>query len=306
VYADGRVAASEVVGAADLSEPLPARPTTRYRIGSVSKLLTATAALRLAADRRLNLDAPLRTVLAGVPADKAEITIRQLAGHLSGLPHYTATNYVNTTRYRNVSDTVAGYLSLPLLTAPGTKYAYSSYGYNVLGAVIQQSAAKEFRQVVSDQVLTPLNMAHTAAEVDPQGTDAARLYARGDGDALVAASPSDLSDRWPSGGYVSTAEDLVRFGVGVMSGSFLPTELRRVLTEPQRIDGKPTKVGFGWRIAIDPDGRQYIHHGGDSVGGRAFLLVYPSDGVAVALLTNVSFAAIGEREAQAVAKAFLK
>ena len=79
----------------------------------------------------------------------------------------------------------------------------------------------------------------------------------------------------------------------------------RVTRGQRTMDGKETGVGFGWRIGHDESGRLYLHHGGDTVGGRAFVLVYPEHRVAVALLTNLTFARIGEAEARRVAEPYL-
>ena len=115
----------------------------------------------------------------------------------------------------------------------------------------------------------------------------------------------DLSDRWPSGGILSTAEELTQFAVGVFGKSYLSDSVRALLLTTQHtVSGTATNVGLGWRIARDSLGREYLHHGGASMGGRAFLLVYPREGVAVALLANTE-ANFGEAEALAFARLVL-
>lgn len=88
--------------------------------------------------------------------------------------------------------------------------------------------------------------------------------------------------------------------------TYLKMEEREVMFVSQHgADGKPTAVGLGWRIAKDSRGRRYVHHGGDAVGGRAFVLLYPEQRVAVALLTNLTFAPLGEKEALRLAEPYL-
>ena len=111
--------------------------------------------------------------------------------------------------------------------------------------------------------------------------------------------------RWGAGGFLSTAADLARFGSSLLTDRFLSAETRRLLFTSQKTsDGKETRVGLGWRIAKDSTGKTYFHHGGDSIGGRAFLLIYPDSKVVVCILANLTFARIGETEALRFAKLF--
>jgi CubicO group peptidase (beta-lactamase class C family) len=306
VSVDGGTVASVAIGWADVESRDPATTATRYRIGSISKLLTATTALRLQQAGAFDLDSPIGRYLRGLPADKAPVTSRQLAGHLGGFRHYGADDYVNTTAYTNVADSLPRLLGMPLLGPPGAAYAYSSNGYNVFGAVLQGAAGKEFRQLVTDEVLAPLGMSSTRAEPSAQLQGRARLYSRGAQNAVVPSTTSDITDRWPSGGFISTADDIARFGTGVLRPSFLNAESQARAFQPQQtIDGKPTGVGIGWRIANDSNGRLFVHHGGDAIGGRAFLLVYPGQSLAVALATNIGNAGFNERDALEIAAFFL-
>lgn len=142
--------------------------------------------------------------------------------------------------------------------------------------------------------------------VEPAAAQASRLarfYGRDDDGAVVDGVRMDLSDRIPSGGYLSTAQDLARFAVGTLR---LPQRAQALLfTSQQAGDGSATGVGLAWRIATDAAGRRYVHHGGDSVGGRAFLLIYPDERLAVVLLANLSFAGFGEKQARAIAEPVL-
>jgi hypothetical protein len=193
----------------------------RLQLGEmlVSKGLISEEQLKQALERappgmrtQFDLDAPIGRYLKGLPDDKGNITARQILGHLAGFRHYGSDDYINTQKFANVDESLARLLAMPLLSAPGVKYAYSSYGFNVLGAVLQAAAGKEFREVIADEVTRPLLMTHTLAEVLPPPTGRTQLYGRGTQNELTVAPASDVSDRWPSGGFLSTAEDLVRLG----------------------------------------------------------------------------------------------
>ena len=301
-----KVAASVALGWADVAAKRPVAADTQFRIGSVSKLLTAATALRLVQAGVFDLDAPMIRYLPPIPEDKAAITARQVLGHLAGFRHYGRDDFVSTVAHTNVDDVLPRLLAMPLLGAPGSKYSYSSYGFNVLGSALQGATKREFRQLVSEQVTGPLGLTNTVPETSVTLGSRAKLYSKSN-DTLVESSASDVTDRWPSGGFLSTAEDLVRFGVGFIRPAFLKPDIREAAFTSQRgEDGKETNVGLAWRIGRDEMGRRYMHHGGDSIGGRAFLLVYPDQGVAVAIVSNVGQAAFGEKEAIAAAQMFLR
>jgi serine beta-lactamase-like protein LACTB len=205
-----------------------------------------------------------------------------------------------------VSASLAVFLKDTLLTPPGARYFYSSYGFNLLGAVLEAAAGQPFAQLLRREVTEPLGLRQIALEPSGQLTARqAQPYSRDSAGTYRPSPVVDLSDRWPSGGLVATAEDLARFGLGLFGSDYLPDSVRALFLTSQRTDsGKVTQVGLGWRIAQDSLGRQYLHHGGSSMGGRAFLLVYPKEGVAVALLANTE-ASFGEAEALAFARLVL-
>ncbi len=305
VMANGKLAVNEGHGMADVEGRRAVSPSTLFRIGSVSKMLTIIAAARLVDQKRLDLDAPIGRYLPALSPALAPITARQLAGHLGGIRHYGLGEYNNRTRYDRVGASLSHFINQPPIAPAGARYIYTSNGYNLLGTVLEAASGKEFRRLVEDEVLRPLGMKDTRAELDAGGAGQARLYQR-DTSGVRAADSLDVTDRWPSGGYLSTAADLARFATGIMNSRYLSDATRAQLFTSQRTsDGKETGVGLGWRIGIDSAGRRFVHHGGLSNGGRAFVLLYPDHGLAVALLTNSTPARFNTAEAQAVAATFL-
>jgi CubicO group peptidase (beta-lactamase class C family) len=305
VLAGGRTVVRDGFGLADTASGHTVDATTLFRIGSVSKLLTVAAAARLVDQGRLDLDAPIGRYLPGLSPALARVTSRQLAGHLAGIRHYGAGEYANRRRFDRVDASLAHFLDDAPSAAPGERYMYSSYSFNLLGAVLQAASGKEFRRLVADEVLGPLRLGHTRPETEPGGPGQARLYQR-DTSGLRAADSLDVTDRWPSGGYLSTGEDLVRFAAGMLEEGYLSDATRTMLFTSQRTTaGRETGVGLAWRIGTDSLGRRFLHHGGLSNGGRAFLLLYPAEKVAVALLTNSTPARFADAEARAIAEPFL-
>ena len=213
VMIDGRVVWSEGFGYANLECQTPASPQTQYRIGSVTKLFTATAAARLFEDGQLDLDAPVQKYVPQFPEKDSPITIRQLAGHLGGVRHYRGNEFFNTTRYPNLTEALKRFKDDPLLHEPGSKYAYSSFGYVLLGAALEGASQKSFTEILQEKVFAPLGMRATAADF-PENIILNRsgFYSRSRDNTIQNGPATDISDRLPAGGYLSSAEDLARFG----------------------------------------------------------------------------------------------
>ena len=298
---------SEGFGIADLEHNVPASPRTRFRIGSVSKLITSAALARELEQGLIDLDAPVQQYVPTFPKKEQDITIRQLAGHLSGIRQYSRDEFINRQSYTGVLASLKVFQDSPLLFPPGTKYSYSSYGYDLLGAAIEGAAKQDFLIYVQNQVFAPLQMKETVVDsvqaIVPNRTG---FYLRNSSGELVNAPYMDISDRLPAGGFLSTSEDLVRFGSAMLVDGFLKAETRTLLfTSQKTADGKETGVGLGWRIAKDAQGRRILHHGGESMGGRAFLLIYPEQKIVVAMLANLTFARFAEKEASKFAELFM-
>ncbi|HEY2975796.1 MAG TPA: serine hydrolase [Pyrinomonadaceae bacterium] len=308
VAVDGKTVWSEGFGFADLDKKVLASPKTRFRIGSLSKLLTAAALARAYEKGLIDLDAPVQRYVPTFPKKEQEITIRQLAGHLSGIRQYSRDEYINRRSYSTVLKSLNVFQDSPLLFPPGTKYGYSSYGYDLLGAAIEGATKQNFLSYVQQQVFRPLKMKSTIADsAQKEVPNRTRFYSRDSTGQIVAAPETDLSDRLPAGGFLSTVEDLARFGSALLKDGFLKSETRNLMFTSQRTaDGKETGVGLAWRISKDEKGRRILHHGGDSVGARAFMLIYPEQKIVVVMLSNLTFARFAEQDASKFAERFMR
>ena len=296
----------EGFGFANVESRTPATPQAQFRIGSVSKLITAAVLMRLVELGTVDLDAPISRYLPELPPHLRGLTLRQLAGHTAGIRHYLGNEFLSNTPFSNLGDAVARFADDSLIAPPGTRYAYSSYGYNLLGAVLEKVSNESFPELARRLVLSPLGMGLTT--VDLKG---APIPGRAQTYAISPTGPApvpedDLSGRWPSGGFLSSTEDLARLGRSMLAPGLLnPTSLSAMVTPQRLASGQVTPVGIGWRVSIDSAGRQYFHHGGTSNGGTAFLLVYPRERLVLAMASN-AFAQLGERPALAIAAVFLR
>lgn len=299
---------SEGFGYANVTHRIPVTSSTRFRIGSVTKLLTATAAARLAQDGRLDLDAPIQRYVPSFPDKGRTITIRQLLGHLSGIRHYGRGEFLNTHPYQSVREALTVFQNDSLLFAPGTNYRYTSYGYVLASAAIEKAAGKDFLTFLREDLTDPLSLTSISPDYnDTSDVSQAIPYSLDSLGNFVLSPYNDNSIRWAAGGFLSTADDLVRFGGALLTDRFLNADMRKNLfTSQTTSNDKQTGVGLGWRIAKDSLGIPYFHHGGESIGGRAILLINPDSKVVVAILANLTFARFGEKQALELARMFTK
>lgn len=309
VRQNGNIIWSETFGKANFDKNLPVKTDTKFRIGSLSKLLTAAALMRLYEKNLIDLDAPVQKYILSFPQKKFPITLRQLAGHTAGIRHYEMKDFMNFggAEFKNTADGLRIFQDDPLKFEPGTEYFYSSYGYNLLGAAIEAAAKKDFASVVEDEVLKPLQMKNTAGDLDDAAIkNRAEFYARGADGKFTKAEKIENRHRLPSGGYLSTAEDLTKFGAAFLSEGYLKRKTLEAVFTPQKLkDGTKTEVGIGWRIKEKPDGTRIFHHGGAIAGGRAFILLDEKSKTVVVLLANL-MTDFGEAEAEQIAEFFTK
>lgn len=305
VGVNGKIVFSEAFGYANIESGVSATPETRFRIASVSKALTGTAAALLAERGELKLDAPISTYLPDYPGQAQVATARQLAGHLSGLRHYEGSEVGSTHYYPTLQSALQIFAEDDLLFAPGTRMSYTTYGYTLLGAVMEASTGRDFRTLMREDVFEPLGMRHTMADDQRRViSNRSGLYEYGEKGTIVNAPLTDHSYKIPGGGFLSTAEDLVRFGSALLRPGILKREtLERLFAYSRSSDGTEYGYGMGWMLQSD-NGRRFYGHGGKQPGGRSYLLIYPDSGLVLAILANVSGAPIGRTDAQLIAEPF--
>ena len=287
VSVKGAIVLSKGFGYSDITNSKPVTTSTQFRVGSVSKALSAAALIKLEGDNKLDLDVPVQQYIPSYPQKRYKITTRQLAGHLSGIRHYKENNIDDLIRkehYKNVLDAISIFENDTLLFKPGTKFLYSSYGWNLVGAVIERASNQNFIRYMHEHIWQPLSMLHTYADVADSIMPYKSKFYLATGEESVTY---DLSYKYPSGGLLSTTEDLVRFGNELLLGNYLDRTLKKQLFETQStIDGKATKYGLGWNIGKDRNGHTIWFHIGNLLEGSAYLILYPDDDIVVAFLAN--------------------
>lgn len=285
---DGAFVYSKGFGTADLENNVRATSDTLIRTGSIAKPIAAAAALSLVDAGKLDLDAPVQRYCPEFPRKEWTITTRELLGHMAGIRHYKIGEMESTRHYISMSEAFEIFANDPLLFEPGTKYSYSTYGFTVVGCAIEGAAHEHFADYVGEHVLRPAGMTHTFVDdVFAIVPHRARGYQKVNG-KIENAGLMDSSYKLPGGGYVSTAEDLVRFQLALMYGKLLRPATRNMMwTSQKTTDGTITHYGMGYGVTEASDGETLVGHNGSQQGTSTSMMADPSRRFAVAVMVNM-------------------
>lgn len=288
----GELIWSEGFGYADLEQKVSVYSNkTKFRIGSVSKPLTAVALALLYEQGKINLDISIQNYVPDFPEKKDSITLRLLAGHLAGIRHYKNDEFLSDKYYETISEGLDIFKDDSLINVPGTKFSYSSYGWNLISAAIENAAEKPFLDYMKFQVFEAMGMTQTYAdqkyEIIPYRT---RFYTNNSKEGIIYNAPSvDNSYKLAGGGFISTSEDLIKFGNQLIEHHFIKKETLEEFIDPQQAkNGEKTKYGMGFVSDNDSNGKYWFGHSGGSIGGVTRFAVYPKEKLVIAIVTNCS------------------
>lgn len=293
VGVNGQLVWSGAIGYANVNKKLLADNNTKYRIGSISKPLTAVALMRMSEKSMINLDTPFNTYVAGFDSEQTAYTIKQLLSHQAGIRHYNSniSDNFNTKEYSNNEEAAAIVKADPLLFAPGTNFNYSTYGYTLLSLAMESAYAIPFEDILFKEILSPLGLTNThlnkAREKNEKNMTLPYWLIS---DILFEAPEENVSNKYAGAGYLSTPTDLVKFGSALLTNEFIIPTSRELLWSPVLLNNgtmNPEHYALGFRVGQDELGA-FVHHGGTTNGGYAFILIYPQTGIVVALASNLT------------------
>ena len=295
IVKDNALIWSEGYGYTDLENNVRAKPNTAYRSASVGKPITATAIMQLVESGKLNLDLPIQKYCSAFPKKKWPITTRQLLGHLSGIRHYGGRKNLeelhSKVHYENVTDPLDIFKNDKLLFEPGTAYQYSTYGYNVLGCVLEGAAKSDFAHYLNENIFANSNMLNTQADnpylIIPNRASGYRLTNKKE---IEHCEFVDMSNKLPAGGFLTTAEDLVNFARAFMNKELVGEKIIKEMLTPQKTKkGKTTDYGLGWGLFPNETwyGEKEAFHGGGTPGVSTILYLLPERNFAVAIMMNL-------------------
>jgi serine beta-lactamase-like protein LACTB, mitochondrial len=300
IVQDGEFVWAAGFGMSDLENSVPATSQTLYRLGSISKSITATAAMELWEQRKLDLDSPVQKYCPAFPQKPWPITTRELLGHLAGIRYYhmpeipysesqSDPEVGNTHHFENGIDAgLKFFADDPLVAQPGTHFNYSTQGYTVVGCAIEGASGEKYADYVREHVLVPAGMLQTR----PDDRFAiislrSRFYSKDKSGAVVNAEFLDSSYKVPGGGWLSSAQDMARFEVAILTDRLIKRATRDIMWTPQvPSDGLGRMVyGLGWQGGT-LEGVADVGHGGTQQGTSTMLLIAPDAHAGVVALAN--------------------
>ncbi len=287
-------------GFSDLDSRTPMTPETLLRIGSVTKVFTATAIMQLRDLGKLKLDDPITRHLPDFEIqnpfpDAPPITIWNLLTHTAGLPREAAFPYWTDHEFPSSDEVVEAAAKQTLIYTPGTEYKYSNLGVSLLGAIIEEVSGRSYREVIESQVFAPLKM--ELSYVDPPaemipGLATAYMRRRPDG-SRETMDYYETRGMASMGSIVSTVEDMARFaalnlrsGNSTADGEILRTSTMREMHRPQWVyTNWSGAMGLGFRITPH-NGLNTVSHGGWIGDHRSHLLLVPETRLGVVVMVN--------------------
>lgn len=305
---DGRVWAG-ASGMADLGAGAPLQTCTPLRIGAVSQMLASAAAVSLAEDGALDLDAPVTSILTDEPGledvpNISAITVRHLLSHQSGVPDYAlstcALDLLNdpATPF-DVHDAIACMGTLPAAFEPGTDFALSSGDYALVHAILEAVTGEGAAAVLQHRVADPVGLADTLL---PDGGQTPVGAARGYGDISGEGDVYDVTDLslgygLLDGGVLSTASDLTLFAKTLLEAELVSQDWLKQMKDESQF-GEGTDYGLGLVVDRDsPYGRAFGHRGW-LLGYTSELWYLPDLKVTVAVLSNGGLGQLQSRAEQ--------
>ncbi len=293
VVLEGEPAWSAGFGMADLENSSPATSSTLFRLGSISKPLTATAILQLWERGKLDLDAPVQKYCPAFPQKEWPITSRELLGHLGGIRHYNPDGKGDipedsARHFASMEESLQVFANDPLVAQPGTKFHYSTYGYTVLGCVLEGATSQKYVDYMRENVFKPAGMEHTQADdFFAVIQHRSRWYHKDKAGVVRNAGVLDSSYKIPGGGLISSADDMARYEAAILADKLLKRSARDVMwISLKTADGKATGYGFGWGL-VEKFGVHIMAHTGGQQGTSTSFAIVPERRAGVVVLTNM-------------------
>ena len=287
----GSVVLEKAYGLAEVEHGVPADAETMFRIGSVTKQYTAAAIMKLVEDGKLTLDETVEGYFPDYPLEGRAVTIRHLLTHTSGIPSYTSIDEfweTGVSRELTVEELLAYVEDEPFDFEPGEQWSYNNTAYYMLGPIIEEASGKTYPDYLQETFFEPLGLDRTRYDSNrdimmnrAQGYDFDREAEVLRNDGLIG-----MANPGAAGALVSTAGDLVRWGMALSDGRVVSTESYQQMITPYELpDGEDTGYGFGLGVRDQHD-RACVSHGGGIFGFNSMLTHFPEDDLYVAVISN--------------------
>ena len=284
---NGKPILTKAYGLADRERKIPNTADTRFRVGSMNKMFTAVAIMQLVQAGKLRLDAPIGTYLTDYPNKEtaSKVTIQELLSHTGGTGDFFGPEFdAHRLDLKTVQDYVKLFGSRAPQFEPGSKFAYSNYGFIVLGAVIEKVSGQNYYDYVREHVYLPAGMTSTGSEPESVAVPNRSIgYTKENG--RWQSNADTLPYRGiPAGGGYSTVGDFLKFANALQEHKLLDAQhLQMLTTVPPDAKNPNYAYGFG---SFDKNGTRCFGHNGGAPGMSGDLEICPAAGYVVVALAN--------------------
>ena len=294
VAKSGKPVFAQAYGLADREHKLPNTLKTRFRIGSMNKMFTATATLQLAQAGKLSLDDPLGKYLTNYPNKDiaTKVTIKQLLTHTGGTGDIFGPEFdTHRLELRTLQDYVKLYGKRDPEFEPGSRWEYSNYGFVLLGLVIEKVSGQSYYDYVREHIYEPAGMSSSGSEPEDQVVaDRSIGYTKMGGPWRPNTDTLPYRGTSAGGGY-STVEDLLRFANALENHKLLNAAYTELLTTG-KVDTPRGRYGYGFGDQ-SINGTRCFGHSGGAPGMNGDLEICTGPGYVIAILANMDPPAAG-------------
>jgi len=285
IIQDGKTVKTAAYGLANVELNVRATPDTVFEIGSITKQFTAAGILLLAQEGKLSVDDKISRHLRDTPSPWADVTIRHLLTHTSGIKSYTGLNGFQLWRRLTQEQFIEAIGRQPMEFQPGESWKYCNTGYNLLGHIIENVSGKNYWDFMSQRIFQPLGMLATTNRL-PSLVIRNRAAGYEQTNKVWINRDSDLTEVFAAGAMASTVGDLAKWNAALDGERLLKAASKEQMWTPTKLnDGTLKKYGFGWNVG-ESEGHKNIGHGGSTSGFSASLQRFPDDRLTVIILTN--------------------
>jgi CubicO group peptidase (beta-lactamase class C family) len=278
----GKIALDKGYGFAEVELDVRNAPNLIYRIGSLSKPISAVAMMSLVEKHLVSLDDPVCRYIARCPGEWSPVLVRHLLSHTSGIPDlFNAVPAAPVHLTRDAIDkTIENAANRSLDSAPGTKHVYRNFNYMLVGYIIEVVSGKDWGDVLKSSVFDPAGMTDTAYD-DVWTILPRRVRGYDVKDGVLRNTVYKDHSAFAPGGLRSTSADLLAFTNAFLSGKLLAPGTRQQMLTPVLSD-----YGFGWQIK-QFFGHPMFNHTGGIDGFASHVAVYPGQQLVIVVLSNI-------------------
>lgn len=289
VSIDGKTVWSEAFGMSSLDLQTPVTRFTKFRIGDISQVLTSLLYYRLVEMNKMEQDKEVRHYLPSFPEKQWPLTMQNLIDQTSGIRQPTPDESGGRALNVSLKNNIESFEKDSLLFPPGMYQFSTHFSFNLAGYAMEETMKESFSKLVRKMVTDTLKMGNTVPD-NPLITieQRSQFYDRNFIAQVIPAISRDLRQNLPSSGYLSTAEDLLKLGNGLLNDApFSETVRKKMMTAPVLPDGTKLNWGNGMMFLTSGSGQNFVGARGIVYGSGAMLLVFPDNKLVVSLVSNL-------------------